>query len=100
MFTDTYTVYNMESQKVEKCVIFLVFIELVIDFYSSQTPVMNDVRDVTITKNGLYALVSYEDAVSLSINVSIRRPLLRAIMRRLHLNYGASRWLKIEKIPP
>ncbi|KAF7968597.1 hypothetical protein HWV62_30047 [Athelia sp. TMB] len=37
-------IYNMETQKVE-----------------NQTPVMHDVRDITITKNGLFALISYED---------------------------------------
>ncbi|KAF7986338.1 hypothetical protein HWV62_35326 [Athelia sp. TMB] len=37
-------VYNMETKKVE-----------------NQTPVMHDVRDITITRNGLFALISYED---------------------------------------
>lgn len=35
---------------------------LMIEFVS-QVPVLNDVRDITLARNGLVALVSYEDKV-------------------------------------
>lgn len=31
----------------------------------SQTPVLNDVRDITLARKGLVALISYENKVSL-----------------------------------
>lgn len=37
--------------------------------YSSQTPVLNDVRDITLARQGLVALISYENKVHISIYV-------------------------------
>jgi hypothetical protein len=31
--------------------------------FCSQTPVLNDVRDITLARNGLLALISYENKV-------------------------------------
>ena len=41
-------------------------IDLLLTNGNSQTPVMNDVRDITIARNGVAALVSYENKVSKS----------------------------------
>ncbi len=42
------------------------------DFWCSQVPVLHDVRDITLARNGLVALVSYEHKVCLRVCCIIR----------------------------
>jgi WD repeat-containing protein 26 len=59
-------VYNTKTKQIEKCGIPLSSMCVGTYLDDSQTPVLNDVRDVTLTKNrhgDLVALVSYEHKV-------------------------------------
>jgi hypothetical protein len=65
--TDPMIVYNMELKQIEQYVLFtLSRVGVFTAFICSQTPTVNDVRDVTLARNtcqGLVALVSYENQV-------------------------------------
>jgi hypothetical protein len=54
---------------------------------------MNDVRDITIARNGEFALVSYENKVR---KLHGCRPESEFKMHRLRRNSGGWRWSKIE----
>jgi len=54
---------------------------------------MNDVRDITIARNGEFALVSYENKVCKRYGYRLESEFK---MHRLHLNYGGWRWSRIE----
>jgi hypothetical protein len=56
------------------------------DCAPSQVPVLNDVRDITISKDGKYALVSYENKVG-SV-ATLFPPPLTVVANRLHHNSG------------
>ena len=82
-------VYNTKTKQIEKCGISLSFL---CGAYcvNSQTPVFNDVRDVTLTKNrhgDLVALVSYEHKAGHHF-LSLYRSLIFMYISRHLLNSG------------
>ena len=60
-----FLVYNFEEKQIERCVCLLFRGRLKTNSCCSQVPVLHSVRDVTIAKGGLAALVSYEDKVNI-----------------------------------
>lgn len=53
--------YNKERRKIERyTAVIPVCVDILIIYVFSQVPVIDDVRDVTLARSGLYALVSYE----------------------------------------
>jgi hypothetical protein len=58
-------VYNLKDKKIEKSVMLDIWRDITLCFHSL-VPVLDEVRDITISRNGTCALVSSEGKVSLN----------------------------------
>lgn len=68
--------------------------------FASQTPVLNDVRDITIgqtPRGGLIVLIGYENKVYLYLDP---QALVNGFCNRHRRNYGDWSWSRIEEIIP
>jgi hypothetical protein len=62
-FSSFVIVYNLKDKKIEKSVIPCIWPDIILCSYSL-VPVLDEVRDITISRNGAFALVSSEGKVS------------------------------------
>ena len=67
--------------------------------FASQTPVLNDVRDITIgqTAGGLIVLIGYENKVYLYLDPQAQ---VNGFCYKRRRNYGDWSWSRIGKIIP
>ena len=69
-FSSFVIVYNLKDKKIEKPVIPCTWPDVILCSHSL-VPVLDEVRDITISRNGAFALVSSEGKVSLNGSYSL-----------------------------